>query len=202
MITADDVQRITIFAELGEDDRTQLARAAADIALTTGEYAAQQGSERALFGLLDGCIEVVQIVDGVERIVGKREPGDIFGEVPIALGTVFPVGFRASEPSRVMRVEPRNFHTVAASAPERPARGGSTRRAPHERAARPAGARRRPGAAARDRDRRAHRRGHDRAAPFPRPQPGHVRVAHIGDAEPRRALGRHAPAPRTGPPCV
>ena len=80
MITADDIARITIFAELGEDDRAQLARAAADIALSAGEYAAEQGAERALFGLLDGGIEVVQIVDGVERIVGRREPGDIFGE--------------------------------------------------------------------------------------------------------------------------
>ena len=118
MITADDVARIAIFAELGEDDRAQLARVAADIALVPGEYAAQQGAERALFGLLEGCIEAVQIVDGVERIVGRREPGDIFGEVPITLGTVFPVGFRACELSRVMRVEPRNFHTVAASAPD------------------------------------------------------------------------------------
>jgi thioredoxin reductase (NADPH) len=117
VITADDVASITIFAELSEDDRVQLARVAADIALSPGEYAVEQGAERALFGLLDGVIEVVQIVDGIERIVGRREPGDIFGEVPITLGTVFPVGFRASEPSRVMRVEPRNFHTVAATAP-------------------------------------------------------------------------------------
>jgi thioredoxin reductase (NADPH) len=118
VITPDDVSRISIFAELGEDDRVQLARAAADITLSPGDYAAQQGSERALFGLIEGCIEVVQTVDGVERIVGRRDPGEIFGEVPITLGTVFPVGFRACEPSRVMRVEPRNFHTVAATAPD------------------------------------------------------------------------------------
>jgi len=65
VITPDDVGTIAIFAELGEDDRVQLARAAADIALTSGEYAAEQGAERALFGLLAGSIEVVQIVDGV-----------------------------------------------------------------------------------------------------------------------------------------
>ncbi len=118
MITADDVSRITIFAELGEDDRAQLARAAADLTLAAGEFAAEQGSERALFGLIEGCIEAVQTVDGVERVVGRREPGDIFGEVPITLGTVFPVGFRACEPSRVMRVEPRNYHSVAATAPD------------------------------------------------------------------------------------
>jgi thioredoxin reductase (NADPH) len=35
----------------------------------------------------------------------------------VTLGTVFPVGFRASRQSRVMRVEPRDYHAVAASAP-------------------------------------------------------------------------------------
>jgi len=118
VITADDVSRIAIFAELSEDDRGQLARAAADIVLAPGEFAAEQGSERALFGLIEGCIEAVQTVDGVERIVGRREPGDIFGEVPITLGTVFPVGFRACEESRVMRIEPRNYHSVASTAPD------------------------------------------------------------------------------------
>ena len=117
MITPDDVSRIGIFAELAEEDRVQLARAAADLALAAGDYAAQQGGERALFGLIEGCIEVVQSVDGIERIVGQRDPGDIFGEVPITLGTVFPVAFRAREASRVMRIEPRDFHTVAAVAP-------------------------------------------------------------------------------------
>ena len=34
------------------------------------------------------------------------------------LGTVFPVGFRAAEPSRVMRIEPHDYHAVAAVAPD------------------------------------------------------------------------------------
>jgi len=37
--------------------------------------------------------------------------------VPIALGTVFPVGFRAAEASRVLRLEPRDYHAVASMAP-------------------------------------------------------------------------------------
>jgi thioredoxin reductase (NADPH) len=50
--------------------------------------------------------------------VGERRPGDVFGEVPIALGTVFPVGFRAAEASRVMRLEAHDYHAVAAAAPD------------------------------------------------------------------------------------
>ena len=83
-----------------------------------GEYAAPPGAERALFAVLEGLIEAVQLVDGIERVVGERHPGDLFGEVPIVLGTVFPVGFRAAEASRVMRVEAHDYHAVAAMAPD------------------------------------------------------------------------------------
>ncbi len=118
MVTPDEVARIAIFSALAVEERDRLSRAAADISLAQGEYAAAPGSDGALFGLLDGKIEAVQIVDGVERVVGERKPGDVFGEVPITLGTVFPVGFRAAEASRVFKLEPHDYHTVAAAAPQ------------------------------------------------------------------------------------
>src|SRR5438874_3779891 len=118
MVTADEIGGIKVFSALDHGDRERLARAAADISLVPGEYAAHEGGERALFALLEGRIEAVKLVDGVERVVGERRPGDIFGEVPITLGTVFPVGFRAAERSRVMRVEPHDYHAVAAVAPD------------------------------------------------------------------------------------
>ena len=117
MITPEDVGGIAVFAGLDDAQRERLARAAADITLAPGEFAAHQGSERALFGLLEGRIEAVRLADGIEEIVGRREPGDVFGEVPIALGTVFPVGFRAAEPSRVLRLEPHDYHALAAVVP-------------------------------------------------------------------------------------
>ena len=118
MVTADEVAEITIFAGLGATERERLSRAATDIRLLPGEYAAHEGGERALFGLLEGRIEAVKLVDGLERVVGERHPGDVFGEVPIVLGTVFPVGFRAAARSRMMRVDARDYHAVAAVAPE------------------------------------------------------------------------------------
>ena len=118
MVTAEDIGAIAIFAALGATERERLARAAADITLAPGEYAAHEGSERALFAVLEGRIEPVKVVDGIERVVGERRPGDIFGEVPIALGTVFPVGFRAAEQSRIMRVEAHDYHAVAAVVPD------------------------------------------------------------------------------------
>ena len=117
MVTAEEIGRIALFAALKPENRERLIRAAADISLVPGEYAAHEGDERALFALLEGRIEAVKLVDGIERVVGEREPGDIFGEVPITLGTVFPVGFRAAEASRVMRVEPHDYHAIAAVEP-------------------------------------------------------------------------------------
>jgi thioredoxin reductase (NADPH) len=118
MVTADEIAGVTIFSGLGAAERERLSRAAADISLVPGEFAVHEGEERALFGLLEGRIEVVQLVDGIERVVGERRPGDVFGEVPITLGTVFPVGFRAAETSRVMRLEAHDYHAVAAAAPD------------------------------------------------------------------------------------
>ena len=118
MVTTEEIGKVALFAALDDAQREQLSRAAADITLAAGEYAAHEGSERALFAVLDGRIEPVKSVDGIERVVGVRHPGDIFGEVPIALGTVFPVGFRAAERSRIMRLEAHDYHAIAAVVPD------------------------------------------------------------------------------------
>ena len=118
MVTTEEIGQVALFGALEPAQREQLSRVAADISLVAGEYAAHQGGERALFAVIEGRIEPVKHVDGIERVVGERRPGDVFGEAPIALGTVFPVGFRASESSRVMRIEAHDYHAIAAVTPD------------------------------------------------------------------------------------
>jgi thioredoxin reductase (NADPH) len=118
MVTADEICGVEVFASLSPGICEQLSQVAADISLDQGEDAAPEGGERALFAVLDGRIEAVKLVDGIERVVGERLPGDVFGEVPIILGTVFPVAFRAAEKSRVMRIEPHDYHGVVALEPD------------------------------------------------------------------------------------
>ncbi len=117
-MTSEEIGQVGLFASLAPADREQLAQVAADVSLVAGEYAAHQGDDRALFAVIEGRIEPVKAVDGIARVVGVRHPGDVFGEVPIALGTVFPVGFRAAEASRVMRIEAADYHAVASRAPD------------------------------------------------------------------------------------
>src|ERR671936_452146 len=118
MVTPDEVGQVTVFAGLDSSARDRLSRAAADVTLAPGEYAAHEGDERALFALLEGRIEPVKLVDGIDRVLGERHPGDVFGEVPIVLGTLFPVSFRAAERSRIVRIEAADYHAIAAVAPD------------------------------------------------------------------------------------
>ena len=117
-MTPDEIGEVAVFAALGRTEREQLADAAADITLAPGEYAAHEGDERAIFAVLDGRLEPVMTIDGVERVVGERHPGDIFGEISIVLGMPHPAGLRAAEESRVMRIEARDYHAVATVAPD------------------------------------------------------------------------------------
>src|SRR5947208_11248026 len=115
MLTVEDVAAIPLFSSLPSPELERLARTSADLHLSPGEFAVPEGGERALYAVLSGRIEVVKRFDGVERTLGWRLPGTIFGEVPIALGTPFPGGYRAAEPSRVMRVEIQEYYAVAAA---------------------------------------------------------------------------------------
>jgi thioredoxin reductase (NADPH) len=118
MLTVDQVRAIPLFSTLPEGELEHLAQTAADVHLGAGEFAVPEGGERALYAVISGKIEVVKLVDGVERTLGWRIPGAIFGEVPLTLGTPFPGGYRASEPSRVLRIDAQQYYAVAATAPD------------------------------------------------------------------------------------
>jgi thioredoxin reductase (NADPH) len=118
LVTPDELATVSVFSGLALADRERLCRVAADIGLGPGEYAVHEGDEPAIFGLLAGRIEAVKLVDGVERVIGEREPGNVLGEISITLGLPHPAGFRAAEASRVFRIEAHDYHAVVAVAPE------------------------------------------------------------------------------------
>ena len=118
MLTIEDVRSIPLFSTLAVTELERLAESSADLHLAAGEFAVHEGEDRALYAVLAGKIEVVKLFDGIERTLGWRLPGTIFGEVPIAFGTAFVGGYRAAEPARVFRVDPRQYYAVAAACPE------------------------------------------------------------------------------------
>ncbi len=118
VVTAEEIGRVAVFADLEPAERDRLSRVVADITLVPGESAVNEGDARALFGVLEGRLEVIRRVDGVESVIGERRPGDVFGEMSIAFGMLHPGGFRAAEASRVFRIELDDYHALAAAAPE------------------------------------------------------------------------------------
>jgi thioredoxin reductase (NADPH) len=118
MLTIDDIRAIPLFSTLSDNELEDLAKTSADLHLSAGEYAVHEGGERALYAVLEGKIEVVKTYDGIERTLGWRLPGAIFGEIPLALSSSFLIAYRAAERSRVMRVDPQRYYALVAVSPE------------------------------------------------------------------------------------
>ena len=118
MIAVDELAVAPVLASVLPEDLARVARAAGDVRLAPGEYAVHEGDERALFVVLAGRIEVTKIIDGIERVIGARAPGQIFGEVPVIFGTAFQGSYRATEPTRVANIAACDFHALAAANPD------------------------------------------------------------------------------------
>ena len=193
MVTAEEIGRVAVFADLEPAERERLSRVVADITLAPGESAVNEGDERALFGLLEGRIEVVRRVDGVESIIGERRPGEVFAEMAIVFGILYPGGFRAAETSRVFRIDLHDYQELAAAVPEVAER---VRLIANDRLVgpeRPPGPRGRAGRRQGDRPRPSAGRIVRGAEAIPRPQPDPVQVAPAG--RPRRCGRWSGPLP-------
>ncbi|KRC63003.1 pyridine nucleotide-disulfide oxidoreductase [Agromyces sp. Root81] len=125
MITAETLRGIPIFAPLPDETLDELARAVEDIRLVPGEYFAHEGDERALFIVVEGGAELTKVINGEERVIGRRKPGQFFGEVPMTLSTPFPASGRAAdgaEGARIIKLDVKVYYTLAAAVPSIPAR--------------------------------------------------------------------------------
>jgi thioredoxin reductase (NADPH) len=118
MIVVEELSNVPILSGVPKDDLARVAQAAGDVRLAAGEYAVHEGDERSLFVVLSGHIEVTKLIEGIERIIGKRVPGQIFGEVPIVFGTPYQGSYRATEPTRLVHIAARDFHALAAANPD------------------------------------------------------------------------------------
>jgi thioredoxin reductase (NADPH) len=120
MFTREELRAVPLFSDLADKELDYLAETSADLRLLPGEYVVHEGeTRRMLFAVIEGRIELTKFVDGAERVIGtERGPGEVFGELPVALDTPYLVSFRAVQPSRVIRIEAKDFRAVAAAAPK------------------------------------------------------------------------------------
>jgi thioredoxin reductase (NADPH) len=109
MITADLLTRISLFAPLPESERASLAARAADVRVDTDEYLLIEGQTPAFFGLIEGRIDVFKVMGGRDQRLTTFGAGDYFGEVPLLLGAPALASLKATEPSRLMRLDGPDF---------------------------------------------------------------------------------------------
>ncbi len=126
MITPGELTEVPLFSDLTDEQLAFVARAVEDIHLQPGEYAAREGDDRALFIVMAGAAELTKDVHGIERVIGPRMPGQVYGEVPMMLSTQLPASLRASETSRVLRMDAGSFFALASMAPHVAATVGAT----------------------------------------------------------------------------
>jgi thioredoxin reductase (NADPH) len=118
MFTIDELATIPLFSTLEEKQLRYLAGEVEDIHVEPGEYVAHEGEGRALAVIVEGKAELTKLVNGTERVIGVRLPGELGGEVPMTLGTPLPASMRAVAPSRVLKLSGEVFHSLAAMAPQ------------------------------------------------------------------------------------
>ena len=128
MLTTDDVRAIPLFSTLAEADLERLVRTSADLHLGAGTTTSIDGRR-----IWVDCRRLSMRHDW--RLARRRKQRDFQPRTlnrtatkngdHVAFGTTFPGGYRAAEPSRVMRVEPRQYYAIAASSPEFAVRVGA-----------------------------------------------------------------------------
>jgi len=117
VVTPEEIASIELFADVERDVLARLAEVVADITLSPGEFAVHEGDDRALFGVLEGRLEVLRVADGAVSVIGERLPGSVLGELSIAFGMLHPAGFRAAEPTRVFRLELHDYQELVSWSP-------------------------------------------------------------------------------------
>jgi thioredoxin reductase (NADPH) len=117
VVTPEEIASVELFAGVERDVLARLAQVVADITLAPGEFAVHEGDERALFGVLEGRLEVLRVADGAVTVIGERLPGMVLGELSVAFGLLHPAGFRATEPTRVFKLEINDYQELVSWLP-------------------------------------------------------------------------------------
>jgi thioredoxin reductase (NADPH) len=118
MITPDLLKDVPLFADVPAAELSTIAARAADIRLRDGEWLIHEGEAPAFFILLSGRIEVSKSFGGIERQINVYLPGTFSGEIPLLLGSPAIASLRATEASRVCRLDEHDFRQLIVACPK------------------------------------------------------------------------------------
>jgi thioredoxin reductase (NADPH) len=109
MITPRELRSIPLFADLPDSEAGTLTSRLADVRLRKGEFLIREGEQPSFFMLLEGSVELLKRVHGVERRIEVFRAPNYFGELPLMLGSPAIASVRAMEPSRAAQLDHTSF---------------------------------------------------------------------------------------------
>jgi thioredoxin reductase (NADPH) len=118
MIEARELAEIPLFAGAAPTLRARIASRSAEIVAAPGEWVTREGDAAYLWVVLSGEVERVRLLSGQETQATTFDPGEFFGEFAVVFGTESFVAIRALRPSRLMRVDPADFHLLISESEE------------------------------------------------------------------------------------
>jgi thioredoxin reductase (NADPH) len=117
VITPDLLKDVPLFAAVPESELASIAARAADVRLREGDWLMREGEAPAFFILLSGRIKVFKSYGGIDRQINEYVPGVFAGEIPLLLGSPAIASLRASETSRVFRLDQHDFRELIVACP-------------------------------------------------------------------------------------
>ena len=117
MITAPMLRNVPLLAAVPDAELAVLAGRAADIQLRTNDWLIQEGEVASFFIVISGGLDVYKSIGGGDRLINHYGPGGYGGEIPILLGAPAIASLRASEPSRICRLDQSDFRELIAACP-------------------------------------------------------------------------------------
>jgi thioredoxin reductase (NADPH) len=118
MIQAEELAEIPLFRCLTHSQRQRMAAHAAELNVQAGEWIVREGETPFFFVLLEGALDVEKEYGGQSRVRGRYKRGDFYGETPILLGSPTIASLRATQPSRLVRLDRNHFKELIDSSPE------------------------------------------------------------------------------------
>ena len=119
MIDLSELAAVPVLSGVSAEDLLRIAQTAADMRLASGEYAVHEGDERALFVVLGGRHRGDQVDrrhradDRLARAAADLRRGPDRSSAPRSRAATAP-----TSRSRVVRIEPTEFHALAARSPD------------------------------------------------------------------------------------
>lgn len=105
LFQVDELRQFPLMSCLPDSQLQRMARGAADLHLSDGEWLIREGEEPWFFMLVEGSLQLFKILSGKQQEVYSYKPGDFFGEVPLLLGALAFASVRAKGPARVMKID-------------------------------------------------------------------------------------------------